>query len=467
MINTALNVFLLYYLTSICGLAPALSGFAVAAGLVIDALLDPWIGMQSDHCRSRWGRRLPFMVGAMPLFVASFVLLFCLPHIERQATLFGVVMTLCIIIRIGLSTFVLPFFAVGAEISDDEIERARIITWRWGAAVLLSLTTVVLGFGMFFNGENGISRAAAYPPFALTLATLIVLMAAAALFSVRRTLARQHPPPPHEAGSLGTLLREIAQLFRSPTFRTIFAACLLSSAAQSMTQSLSLHAYTFFWKLGGEQVQLAIISLTIGLILGAPIGGLLIKRWEHRRTVVLAGFFMMLAQALPPSLRLAGFLPLDGTALGLFLAGAQLLAGMAMTTAMLALTAMTTEALDEHEYHYGVRIEGLYFAGWTLAAKAANGLGALLSGVGLQLIDFPATAAGQASRAGIPERTTDLLGLAYGPGAATLTAATLVVLAGYPLSRGKHRLIMTALRERRRSVGDRSDLDLDAATMRG
>lgn len=453
MINTALNVFLLYYLTSICGLAPALAGFAVAAGLVIDAVLDPWIGMRSDHCRSRLGRRLPFMLGAAPVLLGSFVLLFSLPRIGNQTLLFGIVMLLCISIRIGLSTFALPYLAVGAEISDDDTERARIITWRWTTAVLLSLATVVLGFGLFFTGENGIARHAAYPAFALTLGSLVLLMATAAMFAARRTLARQHPPPPHEAGSLLELLREIGQLFRSATFRVIFMACLLATASLSVTQSLGLHVYTFFWKLGSDQVQLAIVSMTIGMILGAPVGGLLIKRWEHRKTIVLACFCMMLAQALAPTLRLVGLLPLDGTPLALLLAGAQLLAGMALSVAMIALTAMTTEALDEHEHQYGVRIEGFYFAGWTLASKAANGLGTLLCGVALQLIDFPTKDVGSAAAAQIPQRTIDLLGIAYGPGAAVLTIATVLVLTRYPLSRQKHRAIMAELQQRKGGDG--------------
>lgn len=449
MINVALNVFLLYYLTSICGLSPALAGFAVASGLVIDAVLDPWIGMQSDHFHSRWGRRLPFMVAAVPLWLGGFVLLFSLPHIENQALLFGVVMSLCICIRVGLSTFALPYLAVGAEISDDETERARLITWRWGIAVILSLVAVLLGFGLFFKGEHGIARQASYPAFALTLGGLVLLMAMSAMVAVHRTLNRQHQPPAIKSGNFRELIREIGQLFRSSTFRIIFTACLLSSAAQSVTQSLSLHAYTFFWGLGSAQVQMAIISLTIGLILGAPFGGLLIKRWEHRKTIVFAVFGMMLAQAAPPALRLCGLLPIEGNALGFFLAGAQLTAGMTMTIAMLALMAMTTEALDEHEYNYGVRVEGFYFAGWTLAAKAANGLGALLSGVALQLINFPAKDVAAVKVAEIPVHTTQLLGLAYGPGAALLTAATLLVLMRYPLSREKHRMIMSALQKRK------------------
>lgn len=449
MVNVALNVFLLFYLTNICGLSPALAGFAVAAGLVVDAVLDPWIGMQSDHLQSSWGRRLPFMLGATPLFLGAFVLLFTLPHIEQQSVLFGIVMLLCITIRIGLSSFVLPYLAVGAEISNEDDERARIITWRWGAAVILALATVLVGFGLFFHGENGIARADRYPAFAATLAGILLVLASAAMLAVHRTLGRQHPPPAREAATLRELFREMGQLFHSATFRTIFAACLLSSTGQSMTQSLGLHAYTFFWKLTGDQTQVAIVSLTIGLILGAPIGGLLIKRWEHRRTILLAGFGMMMAQALPPTLRLCGLLPAEGDTLGLLLAIPQALAGMMMTVCMMALMAMTTEALDEHEYHHGVRVEGFYFAGWTLAAKAANGLGALLSGIGLQLIGFPAGVTGTATAATIPDHTTHLLGLMYGPGAAVMTIATLAVLTRYPLSRQKHRAIMAELQVRK------------------
>lgn len=449
MVNTALNVFLLYYLTSICGLSPALAGFAVAAGLVVDAVLDPWIGMHSDHCRSRLGRRLPFMLGATPVLLGALVLLFALPRIEQQWLLFGIVTLLCLCIRVGLSCFALPYLAVGAEVSDDETERARIITWRWTAAVTLSLATVLLGFGLFFKGEQGIARAESYPAFALTLALLIFLMAAAAMFAVYRTLGRQHPPPSHERGSLGELLREIGQLFHSSTFRVIFFTCLLATGAQSVTQSLSLHAYTFFWKLGGEQVQVAIVSLTVGLIVGAPFGGALIKRLEHRSTILGAVFVMMMAQALPPTLRLCGLLPLEGNPLGLFLAGSQLMAGMGMTVAMMALMAMTTDALDEHEHRHGVRVEGFYFAGWTLASKAANGLGALLSGLALQLIDFPSKAVSAGAVSEIPEHTTRLLGMAYGPGAAMLTLATLMVLTRYPLSRQKHRAIMAELQQRK------------------
>lgn len=450
MINIALNVFLLYYLTNICGLSPGLAGFSVAAGLVVDAVLDPWIGMHSDHCRTPWGRRLPFMLGAVPVLLGSFVFLFALPRIDDQTVLFTVVLLLCITVRVSLSTFSLPYLAVGAELSDDTAERARIITWRWLATTILATITVVLGFGLFFKGEQGISQPENYPTFALALGAAVFCLAGLASLAVRRTLGRQHPAPDKEAATLGELLRELGQLFRSRTFSTIFFACLLTSTGQGVTQSLSLHAYTFFWKLPGEQTQLPIICLPLGMILGAPIAGALIKRWEHRSTVFLGVLGMMLAQALPPTLRLCGLLPAEGVALITMLSGAQLLAGMMATVAMLAFMSMITEALDEHEHRYGVRIEALYFAGLVLAGKSANGLGALLSGLALEWIDFPAQAASPGAVAAIPEHTSQLLGLVYGPGAAVLVAATLVVLLRYPLSRARHGTIMLELGNRAR-----------------
>ncbi|HKY93377.1 MAG TPA: MFS transporter [Nevskiaceae bacterium] len=449
MINIAFNVFLLYYLTSICGLSPGLAGFAVAAGLVVDAFLDPWIGMRSDHCRSRWGRRLPFMVGATPVMVAGLATLFSLPRAEDPWILFVVVLLLCITIRISISCFVLPFLAVGAELSDDDAERSRIIAWRWAMATILALATVLLGFGVFFKGDHGIADAADYPRFALALGALILAMAACASFAVYRTLDRQYPPPDHDARSFGELLLELRQLLRSPTFRTIFLGCMLSSTGQSATQALSLHVYTFYWSLGGDQTQMPIVALMIGLILGAPLGAVMTRRLEHRTTILLGVVGLMVAQGVLPTLKLCGLLSLTGGALTAILSGAQLLAGMMTTVAMLALFAMATEAIDEHEHGYGVRIEALYFAGLILAGKAANGLGAFLSGAALQIIDFPTDTVGAGAAVAIPEQTTRLLGVVVGPGTAVLMAVTLVVLWRYPLDRRRHAAIMADLEKRK------------------
>ena len=59
--NTAFNAFLVLYYTTVLGLPGTLSGLAIFIALCVDAITDPLVGSISDHFRSRWGRRHPFM----------------------------------------------------------------------------------------------------------------------------------------------------------------------------------------------------------------------------------------------------------------------------------------------------------------------------------------------------------------------------------------------------------------------
>ena len=66
-----------FYLPPEGGTRPRLVSAAVFAGLMfagrlVDAVADPLIGYWSDRTRSRWGRRMPFIVLGTPLLAVSF-----------------------------------------------------------------------------------------------------------------------------------------------------------------------------------------------------------------------------------------------------------------------------------------------------------------------------------------------------------------------------------------------------------
>ena len=62
--DTAFNSFLLLYYNQVLGLDPFMAGLALALAVVLDAAIDLPVGYVSDHWRSRWGRRHPFMYAA-------------------------------------------------------------------------------------------------------------------------------------------------------------------------------------------------------------------------------------------------------------------------------------------------------------------------------------------------------------------------------------------------------------------
>ena len=72
--------FLLFFLTDIVGVEPALAGLVLLIPKLWDVISDPIMGALSDRTRSKWGRRRPYLLyGALP-----FGLTFFLMFLERR-----------------------------------------------------------------------------------------------------------------------------------------------------------------------------------------------------------------------------------------------------------------------------------------------------------------------------------------------------------------------------------------------
>ena len=116
------GTFLMFFLTSIAGLEPAISGTITAIGAIWNALFSPVIGRISDKVKTIWGRRRPFMFVAAFLLFASIFLLFT--SIEMNYTLkvfyYGFVVML---FWTSYTSFFVPYFALGSEYTKDYSER--------------------------------------------------------------------------------------------------------------------------------------------------------------------------------------------------------------------------------------------------------------------------------------------------------------------------------------------------------
>jgi GPH family glycoside/pentoside/hexuronide:cation symporter len=132
------------------------------------------------------------------------------------------------------------------------------------------------------------------------------------------------------------------------------------------------------------------------------------------------------------------------------LSGIVFVGGVLMAAAAIAFASMMADAADEHEHLFGARREGLYFAGWAFASKAAAGAGALIAGMVLQLIAFPTDIAAHGGTAAVlPDATIYWLGFFYGPGAGVLYLGSIVASFLYRLDAKGHAAIMRDLDQRR------------------
>jgi GPH family glycoside/pentoside/hexuronide:cation symporter len=125
-----------------------------------------------------------------------------------------------------------------------------------------------------------------------------------------------------------------------------------------------------------------------------------------------------------------------------------LLVGTAIMVGGVGFQSMLADTADEHEWLFGVRREGLFFSGLTLAYKGSAALGGLIAGVALDLIHFPADIAARGSAATIPTDVLTKLGLIAGPLPAAFAALAPLFLFGYHLTRKQHAEIIAGLEQR-------------------
>jgi len=444
-----LNTLLLFYLTIVCGLSGSAAGLALGIALVVDAFVDPLVGSLSDNSRSRHGRRHPFMIASIIPIVVAFGMLFSVPVGLHGFGLFAYALVALLAVRIGLSAFGIPYIALGAEISDDYAERSTIVAARVLFTVLAGVVAAFLAYGVFMRGAGGQTHRDAYMPFAWTCGALVVFGGALSSLGTLRMRGRLHAAPPRQGGAaLGRLAAEIVEVFKNPSFRILFFACLILFVALGAAGALTLHANTYFWLLTNPQILVITLIASLGVLIGIFIAGF-ISRTLEKRTVALLGIGLIgICQLLPAVLKVAGLIPASGYVLTLLIAS--FLGGIGSSAALIGFQSMMADAADEHEILFGARREGLYFAGISLSVKASSGIGALIAGLILDLIGFPhgLPPAAMVLHA-IPAGAVRDLGLFYGPGASVLTAVCMLTLARYRRGKADHEEVRDALIARR------------------
>lgn len=109
------------------GMNPALVGLVGALPRVTDALTDPLMGYVSDHTRSRWGRRRPYIFAGALSAGLIFALLWQLPGGRSESFYFWFFLVGSIIFYLAYTVFATPWVALGYELTPDYHERTRLM----------------------------------------------------------------------------------------------------------------------------------------------------------------------------------------------------------------------------------------------------------------------------------------------------------------------------------------------------
>ncbi len=455
--NTAFNTFLLFYYTNLLGLPGTLSGAAIFIALCVDAVSDPLVGSFSDHFRSRFGRRHPFMYGAALPMALAFWLLFNPPAGLAETGLFAWMTGFSVAVRLFLTFHMIPSGALGPEITDDYDERTALVSWRylfgWMGGLGFAQITYLVIFPSSPMGEGRLDPGV-YTTIGSTGAAMVALGILTCAIGTHRLIPTLRAPKEDEHFTLDGFVRDFTSAVRNPLYRVLLIGIMFGAMAQGFSEVFGLYMNTYFWEFSDGEIAILVYVMVAGAALGFTAARPLSEGAEKRGVAIRLAVFAVAWGGLPIFLRLLEWFPPNGhPALIWLIGGHTLLLVSTFVAFSILLSSMIFDTVDEHELRTGQRMEGVFMAAIAFTGKAVSGFGNLLGGVALDLIDFP-----QGAEMGeVAPEAVMRLGLAVGPGLMLFYIAAVWFISRYSLTRDEHTAIVAELAARKEASPDAAE----------
>jgi GPH family glycoside/pentoside/hexuronide:cation symporter len=396
LVFTATSSFTLLFYNQVRGLDAGLVGLALAVGLFVNAFIDPMVGSWSDRTRSRWGRRHPFMIGAVIPAALLFYLLYNPPEFPQLGQLIwlGVMNTLLLQVMTAYHT---PHLALGGELSQDYLGRTSVMSYNTFCLWMGDTLGWLLAFRVFFSATekfpNGALDPSRYPPFSIVVAVLIVLILGYSSWSTMNRIP--YLPQPAEGQKrfgLPELWRDVRQALANRNYVVLLVGLFFLSLMTGVRAGLWLYTATYFWRLDNSQISLFVIGSFSGYLFAAFAVKRLHARFDKRWTGALALMLYSLGPAIPLALGYFGLLSADTPGILWILIAFSVLQHAPYSLMITTVTSALADIADENELKFGVRQEGVLYATRTFFQRVDQALGTALAGWVLTLIAFPSHA---------------------------------------------------------------------------
>jgi glycoside/pentoside/hexuronide:cation symporter, GPH family len=352
------------------GIPLAVLGAVLLAARLLDAIADPWIGRWADHLFARSARAAwMVMAGAAVVLALGFRALF-FPAVQGSSALLWWCAGGLAVTYLSFSVMTVIHQSWGARLGGNDAQRARIVAWREGLALV------------------GVMVASVLPSvYGLGVTTVVFALLLALGWAVL-----QGAPQPSAQSSNGIHL-PMTLPFDNPAFRTLLAVYLVNGIASAVPATLVL----FFIR---DRLQapsyepLFLASYFAAGALSIPLWVRAVKRFGLSPVWLVS---MLLAIAVFTSAAWLGAGDVAAFTAVCVLSGVALGADLTLPSALLA-------GVIQRAGHSG-QAEGAYFGWWNFATKLNL---ALAAGVALPMLQIFGYAPG-----GRSEQALTALTIAY------------------------------------------------------
>lgn len=377
-VNSVVQLTSLVYVVGL-GISAIWIGYAQALPRLWDAVVDPFLGNFSDNCRSKFGRRIPFLVTGGILIGIAFALLWTVPRDWSKPAMFAYFVAASLFFYTVVPIYSIPHGALGLEMTEDYHEKTSLFAY---ASFIGNVGAFCLPW-IYYLANRPIFQGDTVLGIKWVCLGMSVVLTASALvcaFSCKETKlqqARSQEQVPILAGFKAT--------YRNRTFLKLVAGFTLLIVGFQLVMGFSNFTSIFYLYNGNTDAASGLMAKNGTLWAAVGIAGVFPMMWLSRhfgkRSTVILSFTVIIAGNLLkvvcynrtfPSLT---FIPTFCLSLG-------------MVFCFSLVNSMISDICDEEEYTTGIRREGVYFAVYNWWWKVGVSIASVLSGYLLRLTGF-------------------------------------------------------------------------------
>ncbi|MGK0223780.1 MAG: GPH family glycoside/pentoside/hexuronide:cation symporter [Limisphaerales bacterium] len=364
-----LMLYMNFFYSSEFGLDLVDMGTMMLLARVFDLITDPLVGYLSDHTRTRWGRRRPWMVASVPFMMVG-IYQVMIPDADADL---WYLFTWLMVLWLGWTMLMIPYYAWGAELTTDYHDRSRVTGWRAamgsvGQLVAISFPVVMATF-FTLDGFRELMQITAYAALVLTP------------LCVAYTVWQVDEKPNANAPAM-QLFDGLKVMLRNGAFLWLVIAFVTSSLGLAIAMPLSAFYATAVLGASQNLVPFLMFFGTFAGIAGIPFWIAVSKKYGKHRAWI--GGFLLVASFSPMYLFFGPgdfWLMVPFAAISAFGTGS-----------FIALpNSMKADVIDIDTARTGENRAAQYFSAWSLATKAASSLGATLGLWALGWVDYEAS----------------------------------------------------------------------------
>ena len=207
------------FYTDIFGLEGAIAGTVMLVARIVDAFVDPTVGILSDRTNSRWGKYRPWVLWTALPFMVFYVLAFYNPGIEDKG-LVALYATISYTLLMTMYSFNnTPYSSLGGVMSADIKERTSITSIRFIFSTIAQFVVQGLTLPLVSKFSDGGDKAHGW----LCTISLFAIIGFIFLVTVFFSAKERITPP---AGQKNNTRQDIKDVLSSLPWRAMFVLTL-------------------------------------------------------------------------------------------------------------------------------------------------------------------------------------------------------------------------------------------------